>query len=111
MIKVTESIVDRIADLIAREVKPVRVILFGSHARGDAENDSDIDLLVVEEQPFSDTHSRWTEIIRIRHALSSIRHPKDILVYSVAEMEKWQHSLNHIVSRCLREGKVIYERH
>jgi predicted nucleotidyltransferase len=110
MLKVTNTIVNNIVEIIVKEVGPEKILLFGSYGRGDQNPDSDLDLLIIEKEPFSEKRRRWEEIIRIRHALHSIRHPKDILVYSVDEIEKWKHSLNHIISRCLNEGKVIYER-
>jgi hypothetical protein len=36
--------------------------------------------------------------------------PTDVLVYSRDEAERWRKSLNHVVGRALREGKVLYER-
>ena len=39
--------------IIVREADPETVILFGSHARGDARPDSDVDLMVIEQAPFS----------------------------------------------------------
>lgn len=110
MVKVTNEVLHQIAANIVQEVDPVKIILFGSYSRGDADPDSDIDLLVIEDRSFSENKKRWDEIIRIRHAISSIKHPKDILVYSIEEIEKWKQSLNHIISRCINEGKVIYER-
>jgi uncharacterized protein len=39
--------IQELADNIARQFTPERIILFGSYARGDAGPDSDVDLLVV----------------------------------------------------------------
>ncbi len=96
---------------IVDEVDPVQIILFGSQAKGNAKPDSDVDLLVVEEQPFGPQRSRYKEIKRIRRSLSSYRVPKDILVYSQSEVDTWRNSINHIIARSLREGRVIYERY
>jgi uncharacterized protein len=95
---------------IVQEVDPERIYLFGSRARGDARADSDIDLLIVESEPFRPDHSRWQEIKRVRRVLSSYRIPKDILVYTTNEVAKWQYTVNHIIARALREGKLLYER-
>ena len=110
MIEVTDKVLIDMVQAIVTEVDPERIYLFGSRARGDARADSDIDLLVVESEPFSPDHSRWEEIKRIRKALSGFRIPKDILVYTTDEVTKWQCSINHIIARCLREGKLLYER-
>jgi uncharacterized protein len=110
MIDVTEAVLSDMVQAIVREVDPERIYLFGSRARGEARADSDIDLLIIESKPFSPDHSRWQEIKRVRRALSSFRIPKDILVYTVDEVAKWQYSINHIIARALREGKLLYER-
>jgi uncharacterized protein len=110
MIEVTEEVLSDMVQAIGREVDPERIYMFGSRARGDARSDSDIDLLIVESQSFGPNHSRWQEIKRVRRALSPFRIPKDILLYSTDEVVKWQYSTNHIIARCLHEGKLLYER-
>ena len=110
MIVVTEAILDEMVDTLVQEIAPEQIYLFGSRARGNARPDSDIDLLIVESEPFGINRSRRQELARIRRALSLFRVPKDILVYSRDEIAQWQHAVNHIISRCLREGKLLYER-
>ncbi|OGG47140.1 MAG: DNA polymerase III subunit beta [Candidatus Handelsmanbacteria bacterium RIFCSPLOWO2_12_FULL_64_10] len=110
MILVTETLLREMTEAIVEAVNPQRIVLFGSHARDQAGPDSDLDLLVVEDHPFGPDRSRRQEMARIRKALSSFRIPKDILVYSADEVEKWRNSLNHVVSHSLREGKLLYER-
>ena len=99
-----------VADVIVRTANPEKVFLFGSAARGDAGADSDLDLLVVEASPFGPSRSRIEEVRRIRKALSQFPVSKDILVFSTDEFAKWSQSPNHVVARCLREGRLIYER-
>ena len=108
--RITKQVLDEMTEAIARAVAPERIYLFGSRARGDAVPDSDIDLLIVERQPFGPARSRWKEITRIREALPSLPTATDILVYSTDEVEKWHGSMNHIISRCLREGRLLYAR-
>ena len=106
----TRTLLDGVTRALVREVKPEMVILFGSLAAGTAGPDSDLDLLVVEREPFGPRRNRRRELARIRRALSPFRVPKDILVYSADEVERWRNSINHIVARILREGKLLYER-
>jgi uncharacterized protein len=91
-------------------VDPERIVLFGSRARGDAGPDSDLDLLVIEQAPFSRARSRQQELKRIRQALWGCPVPVDVLVYSADEVAEWKDSPNHVIGRSLREGVTVYER-
>ena len=64
-----ETLLQKMVETIVREVSPETIILFGSRARGDARSDSDIDLLVVEKEPFSPQRSRRKEAARLYMAL------------------------------------------
>jgi predicted nucleotidyltransferase len=110
MSEVTDEVLADMVLAIVRVADPEHIYLFGSHARGDARKDSDVDLLIVVREPFGPEHSRFHEINRIHRVLSSFRIPKDVLVYSSEEFAKWCHSLNHVVGRCVREGKLLYAR-
>ncbi len=107
---VTESLLIRMVKAIVDEVDPDQVILFGSRARGDAREHSDIDLIVVESESFGPDRSRRRETVRLYRALAAFQVPTDILVYSREDVSYWRDSLNHVLARALREGKVLYER-
>jgi predicted nucleotidyltransferase len=98
----------------AQEVQPEAIILFGSHATGQARPDSDVDLLIVEATPFGANRDRRKEMVRVWRALSRFAVAKDIvpfrngLVYSQDEVEKWRDARNHVIARALREGRVLY---
>ncbi len=109
MAKVSDRVIDEMAQRIVREVDPRKILLFGSWARGDAREDSDVDLLVVEHEPFGERRSRRQEAARIWRCLSDFRVPKDILVYSVGEIEQWRGCRYHAIGKALMEGKVLYE--
>ncbi len=111
MPEVTETVLLDMADAIVRAVQPEEVILFGSRGRGDHRGWSDVDLMIVEAEPFGPVRSRRQELSRIRGALGRFRVPKDILLFSRAEVTEWQASLNHVIARALREGRVLYARH
>jgi predicted nucleotidyltransferase len=110
MVSLSEDLIESMAAAIVQEVKPQRVYLFGSCARGTPTPDSDVDFLVVEEEAFGCDRRRWSELRRIRRALRPFRVPKDILVYSREEFDKWQSSANHIIASAVREGRLLYER-
>ncbi len=97
-------------EAIVDEVDPEQVVLFGSRGRGDARVSSDVDLLVIEAEPFGPGRGKHEEMNRLYRALRGFRVPKDILVFSNEEVEYWRDSLNHVLARALREGRVLYER-
>ena len=110
MTPVTEAIIGRMVRALVDEADPEQVILFGSRARGDSREHSDVDLIVVEAEPFGPGRSRHKEMIRLRQALRPFRIPVDILVYSRDDVDYWRDSLNYVLARALREGTVLYER-
>ena len=106
----SNEVLNNIVDDIVKKVNPTKVILFGSTARGDVNKDSDLDLLIIEKEKFSKERSRRKELQSIRQLLTKYKIPKDILLYDEEEVEYWKNSSNHIISRCLKEGKTLYER-
>jgi len=69
-----------IVDRIVRGFSPVRIILFGSRARGTATADSDVDLLVVTDRP----GSKRRQAVAIDLALADISVAKDVVIYDRA---------------------------
>jgi UTP:GlnB (protein PII) uridylyltransferase len=108
-VSVSQELIDKMAQRIVREVDPQRILLFGSWARGEATEQSDVDLLVVEREPFGPNRSRRWQATRIWQCLYEFRVPADILVYSVDELDQWEDSRYHVVGTALREGRVLYE--
>lgn len=106
----TEDVLRRMTQIIVREIHPAQIILFGSRARGDADPDSDVDLLIVHDEEFGPDQPRHELLRRLRARLSGFGVAKDLLLYSRAYVEEWRGSLNHVVGRALREGRVLYER-
>ena len=106
---VTDALLDRMVQAIVDEVDPEQVILFGSRGRGDARENSDIDLIVVEAEPFGPGRSRHKELVRLYHAVAGFHVPADLLVFSHDDVDYWRDSLNHVLARALREGKVLHE--
>ncbi|MBN8448816.1 MAG: nucleotidyltransferase domain-containing protein [Candidatus Accumulibacter sp.] len=90
-----------------REAIPDTVILFGSRARGDARPDSDVDLLIVEPEPFSPQRSRRQETARLYLALRRLAMRKDLLLYGRDEFERLKGSAHPVVGRALWEGKGL----
>ena|SRR5690242_10120181 len=92
-------------DRIVRKFHPVRIILFGSWARGSAREDSDLDLLVVLPKV---EHKRKAAIEVLR-ALNGLPITKDVIVTTPKEIKERGQVIGNILRPALEEGKVIYE--
>ncbi len=91
---------------IVRQFQPEKIILFGSHARGQGGPDSDVDLLVV--MPVKGSKRKMA--IQIGVALHDIRIPKDIIVTTPEDFEWRKEVVGTIERPAAREGEVLYAR-
>ena len=89
---------------IVEAVHPLRIVLFGSTARGDAGRYSDIDVLVVMPEG---THRRETARTIYRNLLGSGL-PVDVVVATSADLEKYGDSPALVYREALREGRELY---
>jgi len=101
---VTELSLNEIVDRIVEVARPTRVILFGSHARGDADMDSDIDLLVVVQE----TESRRELAVRVLEALMDLTVDVDVVVATERIMERYGNIPGAIYEVAGSEGTVLY---
>ena len=98
------SDIQALADKIVHEFHPEKIILFGSHARGDAQPDSDVDLLVIMD---SDQHPSRTAA-EITYRVHPRRYPLDLIVRS-PQMVRTRLQMNDWFMRdVMREGRVLY---
>ncbi len=107
---VTSNMLQEMTDKIVKSVNPRRVILFGSHARGTAQPQSDVDFLIVKDEPFESGKSRRQEMAKVWRILAHYPVSQDVLIFSQDEIIRWSQSKNHLVSHALEEGIVLYER-
>jgi len=91
---------------IVREFDPLRVVLFGSHARGEAGPQSDVDLLIVLPE-IKDKHRTTVEIL---DALSDLAACKDIVVTTPDELTRRGDLVGTVLRPAIREGKILYDR-
>jgi predicted nucleotidyltransferase len=89
--------------LIDAASAPAKVILFGSHARGDAGKDSDFDFLVIERN----VDDRLAEAVKLRRALRGFGVPVDVIVMDEGLVERRSKVKGTMVDRALREGRVV----
>jgi len=102
----TESVISEMIDRLVREFDPLKIVLFGSHARGDANEHSDVDLLVV----LPEVSERRQEVVDMRVALADLPLPKDVIVTTPEEIRRRGHLVGTVLRPALREGRVMYER-
>ena len=95
-----------IIERIVAHFHPLRIILFGSQARGDAGPHSDVDLLVV----FEEVADKREMAIEIRRALRTVSVGKDIIVTTPDEIARRGDLVGTVLRPALREGRVLYER-
>lgn len=88
------------ARLLVADGRPTRVILFGSSARGDAREGSDLDFVVV----LPEVTSRLSEMVRLRGLLRPLR----VLVYSEEQVDEWGSIPGTVLFEALNEGRVLY---
>lgn len=106
MDETTSQAIDAMVSRLVERFAPQQIILFGSHARGTATPDSDVDLLVI--MPV--IGSKRAKQVEMRVALHDIRVPKDIILVTPEEVDRHRDVVGTIVRPALREGKVLYAR-
>lgn len=93
-------------ELIIREFDPLRIILFGSYARGDARPNSDLDLLVV----MPTIVDKRATTVGIMRALRNLPISKDVVMTTPHEIAERGSDVGLVLRPALREGVVVYER-
>ncbi len=102
----TDRLLAEIVVRIREAVKPERVILFGSRARGTARPNSDFDLLVIgkSEEP------RYRRAAPLYRLLADLPAEVEIVVYTPDEVSEWSEVEEAFITTAVHEGKVLYER-
>lgn len=102
----SKEVIERAGQLLAEAARaPAKVILFGSHARGEAGADSDLDFLVIEP----DVENRLEEMVRLREVLDPLRVPADVIVVTPEHVDEWGEVRNTMLHAALTEGRVLAE--
>jgi predicted nucleotidyltransferase len=104
--RVLQRTLKQMVERLVTQFDPDQIILFGSHARGDARPHSDIDLLVV--MPVQGP--RRAKQVEMRVALHDWKIPKDIFVVTPAQVEQQRNVIGTLIQPALKEGRVLYVR-
>jgi len=103
---VPRASIQKYADAIAREFRPHKIILFGSHAYGRPTEDSDVDLMVVMSR--RRRTRRTATDIRVRLGYAGF--PMDLLVWTPERLPEWSQAGDGFARDILERGQVLYER-
>jgi uncharacterized protein len=101
---IAEKTLHEIVERLVAASNPSRMILFGSYGRGEANEDSDLDIMVIEPHVVNP----GKEMIRVRSAVGDLGIGVDLLVYSEEEIERRHDWCTSPVYWALREGKTLY---
>lgn len=103
LITPTEKHIRGAARRLADAAPGSEVILFGSHARGEAGPHSDVDFLVI----VPDVENEAEESVRLRRLLRDQRFPMDIIVVTRKYAEEWRDVYGGVVQAALTEGRTL----
>jgi predicted nucleotidyltransferase len=101
-----DSALQKAVDIIVKVADPDKIILFGSHARGDNRKDSDYDLCVLKH----DVEHRRKLAQKLYRSLYGIRIPIDIIVEKPEDFENFKDDPFLIYKQISKDGVLIYEK-
>ena len=102
--KVEQKILDELVKRIVQAANPLRIVLFGSVARGDIGPDSDLDVLVVMPDGIHRRHTAQ----KLYHSLAGMGLAKDIVVVTESDVRDYANNPSLVLYPALREGKELY---
>jgi predicted nucleotidyltransferase len=102
----TRQTIAQMVQRIVERFNPEKIILYGSHARGEAGRRSDVDLLVL----FEHVDNPRQRVSELYETVSGSGLPKDIVLSTVSQFERYKDVPNTIYSPAAEEGRVVYER-
>ena len=102
---VDSEAINKAVELLREAANPRRIVLFGSYATGEAHEDSDVDLLVVEDE----VPDIAGEMVRLRRTLSPLRIPADVIVVTGEYYDYWCETPGNLMFEVAVDGKVLYE--
>lgn len=94
-----------LVNVLATQLSPERVYLFGSCARGEDTEDSDIDLLIIKDTQLP----RYERIREAQRLIRNRKYPLDLLVYTPDEFEEQKDVVGTIPYEVVQEGVLLYE--
>jgi len=105
MKELTTELLDEIIKRLAESIHPERIYLFGSHATGNADQDSDIDLLIVIPDTSQPCHDL---ALKGRASLWGLEIPVDLIVCTESQFKRYGNVKNTVMNEALYQGRLVY---
>lgn len=102
-----QAAIDTAVERLVAEFRPEQIWLFGSYAWGEPTADSDLDFVVVVSESDERSLARMQRAHRCLHRLGM---PKDVIVDTRAEFDRFKEVTSSLTYKILREGRLLYER-
>ena len=102
---IDEATIEEAARRLSAAAPGARIVLFGSHARGEADDGSDLDLLVIEPV----VRDPAAESVRLHRTLRDLGVPADVIVVDEDLARRRSKVAGTTVERALREGRVLVD--
>ncbi len=104
MTSLNSAMIDEIVRRVTEAIHPLRVILFGSAARGEMGPNSDVDLLII----MPDGTRRRDASRKAFRALSGLGIAKDVVVVTESDLKEFGHNPSLVIKPALEEGREVY---
>ena len=102
---IPSGVLQEAVERLKAEFQPEEIYLFGSHAWGTPDDDSDVDLMVIV--PDSDERS-IKRMQRAHRCLRGIGFAKDVLVPTRAQVDRYKHLRASLFHQVLAKGRKLY---
>jgi len=102
---ITEKQINEIIKRVVDNYHPDKIILFGSYAYGKPNKDSDVDLLIVKDDPSPKIERHR----KVRSYFKGLMIPVDVIVKTNEEFNKYKNIIGTIVYPAAKFGKVMYD--
>ncbi len=102
---ISQNEIEEVKNRIVEKYKPEKIILFGSYVNGTPDDESDLDILIIQKTDLPRKERR----LPILKMLRDMKIAMDILIYTPSEVEYWKDTQAAFVTQIINDGKVIYE--
>lgn len=105
---IREEVIQEATSRLVEKFHPERIVLFGSYARGNADEHSDVDFLVITRP--GEKYNRLQMMVAMDKTLGGLGIARDIVVLTQKEFEEDKDIPGTIARYAMKEGRLLYER-